>query len=155
MPGSRYLNILYMPSTRTSSNPQQAKHMLALPLNLRPPNYRRDHWTPYARVTTPTAAIAAALEKGVTHHARTYGRDHRSFDPVADKVAALAKSLDDLASRGVLHEEVVIAWETDQQKNHALDAKVLWPAQVRHERLAHPEKRYTKRVEDAWQEKAF
>ncbi|KAI9175866.1 hypothetical protein H9P43_006230 [Blastocladiella emersonii ATCC 22665] len=133
------------------------QHMHQLPLNLRPPTFRRDHWTPFLVIDSlPSPKAANTLVARIAYHATPVGRDHRAVNPVEDKVVAAARALEDLVVRGDIKGEDSprATWERMDLQGVAVANKVMWPGRVRHEPMSpKKEKPYLARVEAAWREK--
>ncbi|KAJ3372686.1 hypothetical protein GGF31_001711 [Allomyces arbusculus] len=142
----------------TRSNSIRAKEMQTLPLNLRPPTFRPDHWTKVLSLTGFSTDEHADRALGkIKAYDLPIPRDHRAkgYDPVKGKILAVAKALDEVKARGARLPPLTAQWERLDLKDVVKDQQMLWPAEVTHQVIPTKTPAYVKRIDEAWGEKAM
>ncbi|KAJ1500055.1 hypothetical protein HMI55_004075, partial [Coelomomyces lativittatus] len=129
--------------------------LFLLPLNLRPPSLRRDHWHPFLILDSfSNHQITKDLLDLLHKYDTPIPRHHRTQDPIMTKLCALTKALNALPS--ILKEKEINAhWEymelKDQFNSQSL---VMFPSNVFHHKLKLKRPAYYDRIKEYWESKS-
>ncbi|KAL7747601.1 hypothetical protein RI367_007042 [Sorochytrium milnesiophthora] len=161
-----------------------ADDVMRLPLRVRPPGFRPDHWVAVVRFNNiPSEFKAQQLRDLLLEHRDRAGtpRDHLTRDPVQTTVTAAAEALRDIDEqeiararasatatpdakaptklRGNLWGEskVVAQWERLELADSVREQQLLWPRWMVHENMREQThlSRWSKRVKNVWEQEAL